>query len=161
MPPHSSSLFPCVTISQTLSRLFFSSLPSSCRPVWWVTHVRDSDSPRQHYLTVPDLLTFFHADKSRSVSLISKGPISSRSAWAAVYGNRPLYSNTLLFGVLSQTAILVYHPTTCAHIKCHGTHVQCRPTVCAHADTHTHTYRHVHTRGQFSRNWLISHCKRK
>lgn len=56
-------------IFQRPSRLF---LPVP--PPQWVTHGRDSDSPCQHYLTVPGLLTFplWQAE----VSLNSKGHFS-------------------------------------------------------------------------------------
>lgn len=72
-------------------------------PVWWLTHVRDSDSPWQHYLTVPELLTFSGWQVEVSVTYL-KGPfhpIQQRtSEWAAVCGNRLLFSHKLLFGSL-------------------------------------------------------------
>lgn len=94
-------------------------------PVWWVTHVRDSDSPWQHYLTVPQLLTFSGWQAEVSVTYL-KGlfhPIQRRSeSGQPCTGIGPPIQTRHCSG-LSGTPIPVYQPTTSAHMTYRGTYM--------------------------------------
>lgn len=140
---HVSPRSPC--LSQSL-RHCHDSFPFSflLSHAWWVTHVPDSDSPQQHYPTVPESLTFFGV-KCRDQCCLSQRAVwfysAGRHVWAVMYGNWPLCSNTLLFLVC---LTLLFPYTTQTHV--HTWSITCAVqtyTTCKHICASIHTYIHT------------------
>lgn len=136
-------LISCVasfTISLTLSRLFFcfpfnlvACLMSHSCSWQWVTL-----ATLPHCSRVVNLFLGWQVEVSVTYLKGPFHPIQQRSSeWAAMYGNRLLYSNTLLFGSLWNFYSRLPPNHMCTHEMSRHMYVRCRRTVCA--DTHMNT----------------------